>query len=313
MSYEINLLSIVVPIYNDEEVLTELCKRLTAVMETLPCKNHEFVFVDDGSRDNSWKRMLELQQQYPEIVAIKLAGNFGQQNAIAAGFGKAQGDIVILMDSDLQDRPEDIHKLIDALYEKNTSMAISQWISRKDTPFKKFVSKLFYNVSNRLTTIKIQPRLGCFRALRKNVIDELQHFPETTSTTLSILYFIEPNYTIVPLDRDARFAGASGYNMKKMLSLAMTRILAYSMFPLRFMTASGLLLCLSSFILATILIVQRLCGNIIPGWTSMIVLMLLLFGINFAFLGIFGEYIGMIYREVKQRPKYIIQETRKKG
>lgn len=308
MNYEINLLSIVVPIYNDEEVLPELCKRLAAAMETLPCKAHEFVFIDDGSRDRSWNTILELQKQYPEIVAVKLAGNFGQQNAIAAGFDRAGGDIIVLMDSDLQDKPEDIHKLVDALYAHNTSMAIAQWISRKDTSFKMLVSKLFFQVSNSITSIKVEPRLGCFRALRRHMIDGLKQFPETTSTTLSILYFIERNYVCVPLERDARFAGTSGYNLKKMFSLAMSRILSYSMFPLRVMTATGLLLCLSSFLVVIALVVRRFYGSVVPGWTSLIALILLLFGVNFAFLGVFGEYIGMIYKEVKRRPKYVIEQ-----
>lgn len=305
----INLLSIVIPVYNDEEVLFELHRRLNNVVPTLKI-NYEIVLIDDGSRDNSWLIMCQLKESDEHIVAVKLSRNFGQQNSIAAGLSVAKGDIIVLMDSDLQDRPEDIPLLLERLEESGAQMAIAQWLSRKDTGFKKFVSKLFFIVSDKITDIHILPRLGNFRAMRRSVLDELKNFPEKTATTMSLLYFIGSNYVPVPLTRDARYAGKSGYNLRKMLALTFSRIFSFSIFPIRLATYIGFLITLISFTLGIVLIVRYFGGNVVPGWTSMIVLTLFLSGINFAFLGIIGEYLGRIFLETKNRPKFIIETIR---
>lgn len=301
-------LSIVIPIYNDEEVLHELLRRVTPVAVQLAESDYEIILVDDGSRDQSWNVMQELQSSYSNVVAVKLARNFGQQNSIAAGLSLAQGEYIVLMDSDLQDRPEDIPVLLNALLESNASMAIAQWISRKDTGLKKFVSNLFFRVSDKITTIHIQPKLGIFRVMKRSVVDELKNFPEKTATTISLLYFIGSDYVAVPLKRDARFAGTSGYNLSKMLSLTFARIFSFSLFPIRLATYTGFAITLLSFIVGIVLIIRRLMGLVAPGWTSIIVLILFLFGLNFAFLGIIGEYLGKIFLETKQRPKFIISK-----
>lgn len=301
-------LSIVVPIYNDEEVLPELLRRLSPVASSLAGLDYEIILVDDGSHDLSWPVILDLKKSYENIVAVKLARNFGQQNSIAAGLSVAQGEYIVLMDSDLQDRPEDIPVLLDALRESNASMAIAQWISRKDTGLKKFVSNLFFKVSDKITSIHIKPKLGIFRVMKRSVVEELKNFPEKTATTISLLYYIGSDYVAVPLKRDARFAGSSGYNLSKMLSLTFARIFSFSLFPIRLATYTGFAVTLFSFIIGVILIIRRLMGLVAPGWTSIIVLILFLFGLNFAFLGIIGEYLGKIFLETKQRPKYIISK-----
>jgi glycosyltransferase involved in cell wall biosynthesis len=153
------------------------------------------------------------------------------------------------------------------------------------------------------------PRLGIFRVMKKSVVDELRNFPERTATAVSLLYFIGSKYVAVPLKRDARFAGKSGYNLSKMLTLTFARIFSFSMFPIRLVTYLGALLCVGSMIAACALIIYKLVGNVVAGWTSMMVLMLFLFGLNFAFLGVLGEYIGRIFLETKQRPNYIIEQV----
>ncbi len=301
-----SLLSIVIPVYNDQEVLYELHHRLNDVIPSLNT-NYEIVLVDDGSHDNSWSIMGQLRKIDEHIVAVKLSRNFGQQNSIAAGLNVAKGDVIVLMDSDLQDRPEDIPILLDRLEKSGAQMAIAQWQSRQDTGFKKFVSKLFFEVSDKITDIHILPRLGNFRAMRRSVLEELKNFPEKTATTMSLLYYIGNNYVPVPLTRDARFAGKSGYNLRKMLGLTFARIFSFSLFPIRLATYSGFFLTFLSMLVSLILIIRWYLGNVVPGWTSMIVLMLFLSGMNFAFLGIIGEYLGKIFLETKQRPKYIIE------
>lgn len=304
-----NSLSVVIPIYNDQEVIAELLRRLTAVLESI-VSDYEIILIDDGSRDNSWAIMNEERKQREHLRIARLSRNFGQQNAIAAGLSLTTKELIVLMDSDLQDRPEDIPVLIDALLaDPEATMAIAQWEERKDSRMKKAVSRLFQIVSNRITDIHQMPRLGIFRVMKKSVVDELRNFPERTATAVSLLYFIGHKYVAVPLKRDARFAGSSGYNLRKMLALTFARIFSFSMFPIRMVTYMGALLCIGSMLAACGLIIYKLVGNVVTGWTSMMVLMLFLFGLNFAFLGILGEYIGRIFLETKQRPNYIIEQV----
>ncbi len=304
-----NSLSVVIPIYNDQEVIAELLRRLTAVLEII-VSDYEIILIDDGSRDNSWAIMNEERKQREHLRIARLSRNFGQQNAIAAGLSLTTKELIVLMDSDLQDRPEDIPVLIDALLaDPEATMAIAQWEERKDSRMKKAVSRLFQIVSNRITDIHQMPRLGIFRVMKKSVVDELRNFPERTATAVSLLYFIGHKYVAVPLKRDARFAGSSGYNLRKMLALTFARIFSFSMFPIRMVTYMGALLCIGSMLAACGLIIYKLVGNVVTGWTSMMVLMLFLFGLNFAFLGILGEYIGRIFLETKQRPNYIIEQV----
>ena len=298
----------VVPIYNDEEVIAELHRRLRPVMEQITA-DYEIILVDDGSRDRSWEKMLEVRRGNERIKAVRLSLNFGQQSAIAAGLSLTSKELIVLMDSDLQDRPEDIPVLIDALQaDPQATMAIAQWEERKDSRMKLAVSRLFQRVSNSITEIHTLPRLGIFRVMKKSVVDELQKFPEKTATTVSLLYYIGSKYVAVPLKRDARFAGKSGYNISKMLALTFARIFSFSMFPIRIVTYLGAILCIGSMIAALALVIYKMVGNVVAGWTSMMVLMLFLFGLNFAFLGVLGEYIGRIFLETKQRPKFMIGE-----
>ena len=301
-------ISVVVPIYNDSEVIHELIKRLSPVLESITA-DYEIILVDDGSRDDSWLQMLAVRQANASIKAVRLSRNFGQQSAIAAGLSLTSKELIVLMDSDLQDRPEDIPVLIDALLaDEKATMAIAQWEERKDSRFKLAVSRLFQRVSNSITEIHTMPRLGIFRVMKKSVVEELRNFPEKTATTVSLLYYIGSRYVAVPLKRDARFAGKSGYSLSKMLALTFARIFSFSMFPIRIVTYLGALLCVGSMVTALALIIYKLVGNVVAGWTSMMVLMLFLFGLNFAFLGVLGEYIGRIFLETKQRPKFMIDE-----
>ena len=248
-------LSILIPVFNNQDVLEELHKRLVQVLPQL-CNEYEIVLVDDGSKDNSWAKIEALKKQNDHIVGIKLMRNFGQQNAIAAGLEHVSGDIVVLMDSDLQDRPEDIPKLVEALLQNDASMAIAKWKSRTDSSFKRLLSQLFFRLSQRITKIKHQPNLGVFRAIRREVVEELKKYQEKTSSTLSLLYWIGMDYTTVELERDKRFSGKSGYTFKKMIKLALDRVFSFSMFPIRVAIYSGLIISILSFFYGLILIIR---------------------------------------------------------
>lgn len=304
------LISVLIPVYNNHDVLDELHRRLVQALAPL-YRDYEIVLVDDGSKDSSWQKIEALKKQDPHVVGIKLMRNFGQHNAIAAGLEHVAGDIVVLMDADLQDRPEDIPRLVEALLQGDASMAIARWKSRTDSFFKLFLSRLFFRVSQRITKIKHQPNLGVFRAMRKEVVEELKKYQEKTSSTLSLLYWIGMDFTTVDLAREDRFAGKSAYTLKKMFKLALDRIFSFSMFPIRVAIYSGLTISILSFLFLIVLIIRYMSGQVAPGWTSTIVLVLFFFGMNFIFLGIIGEYLGRIFLESKHRPKFIIKKILK--
>ena len=300
-----------IPVYNDEDVLGETYKRLFPVAEKLS-DDYEILFVDDGSKDNSLSVLTTLQNKNDRIEVLKLARNFGQANAIAAGFDYGKKDVFVILDSDLQDRPEDIHKLLDAMVRKNVNMAIARWISREDSFFKVTASRMFHYVTNRITNVHYVPKLGMFRAIRREIIEEVQKYQETTATPISLLYWMGYDFAVVDLKRDSRFAGGSGYTIKKMFQLAFDRIFSFSLFPIRLASLMGIISGISSILLALYYVYQRLVfNNILPGWTSLIVIVLFLFGINFIFLGIIGEYLGRIFLETKKRPKFIVDKILK--
>jgi len=302
----IAFISIIVPVYNDLLVLDELNSRLMNIIPSL-CDDFEIILVEDGSKDGSWAKIEELNKANLHIVGIKLMRNFGQQNSIAAGMDHTRGDVIVIMDSDLQDRPEDIPKLIQAMEIEHKDMAIAKWISRKDTFIKKFFSGLFFKVSKRITKINHEPGLGVFRAIRRTALNQILCIPEKTGTIISLIYWSGIEYAVVELHRDPRYAGSSGYNLKKMLKLTFDRIFSYSLFPIRIASTIGVIIGIASFLFGVFLIIRKvLFENIAAGWTSTLVVLAFLFGLNFFFLGIIGEYLGRIYLETKSRPKYVI-------
>jgi glycosyltransferase involved in cell wall biosynthesis len=301
-------LSVVVPFYNDQEVVEELCLRLKSVLE-INFEQFEIIFIDDCSKDQTWDKLISNTKNFKNTTLLKLHKNSGQQNAISAGLDISKGDFIILMDSDLQDRPEDIPILVKALLSnEECQMAISRWITREDSLVKKALSKLFNKLTLKITGIRHHENLGVFRVIKREVLNELSKYNEKTAPPLSLIYWIGFHYVPVDLIRDKRFAGKTGYNLKKMFSLAMSRIFSYSMFPIRLAIYSGIIIACISFIGAIFLIFQKVYGNVVPGWTSIITLILFLFGLNFIFLGIIGEYLGRIFLESKNRPRYHINK-----
>lgn len=301
-------LSVVIPVYNDSEVLSALYERLMPVLNGL-CQDYEVVMVDDGSSDDSFSIMSELRAKDDKLVLLKLTRNFGQANAITAGLENARYEYMAIMDSDLQDPPEFLVNLLNACIESGSDMAIARRVSRKDNWLKRLMSNLFNRISLWATTIKVQPGMGVFRVMTKKSFDKIRDVPEATGTTLSLMYWSGFRYVTVDLDRDERHAGESGYTIRKMFQLAMDRIFSYSLWPLRLATMLGFLVALISFFLGLLIIIRRLFLYVsIPGWASSNVLILFMFGLNFIIMGIIGEYIGRIYMEAKRRPKYVIEK-----
>lgn len=302
-------ISVVIPVYNDEAVLPELHRRLRTALDKLT-QNSEILFIEDGSQDGSMNVLLELHRRDASVRILQLTRNFGQANAVAAGLDHARGEVVILMDSDLQDRPEDIEKLVAALQEHNVPVAIAHWSIRRDPFLKVTFSRLFNALINRISNIRYATRTRVFRAIRRDMLVILQQFSEKTSTPLSLLCWAGCDFVLVDLDRDIRYAGSSGYSPRKLLRLAIDRIFSHSLLPIRAAFAPGILLIFAGIVTAAVSIFSGLSPAAdVTVWVPIAAFLLILLGLNFIFLGIIGEYLGRIYEEVRKRPKYIIKET----
>jgi glycosyltransferase involved in cell wall biosynthesis len=252
-----------------------------------------------------------LQRDDPTLRILELTKNYGQSSAIAAGLDHCRGEVTVLIDSDLQDRPEDIPKLLDAMVEKKVPMAISRRATRDEPWLKIAVSNAFHRVANRISGIRQPLHLGVFRAIHRDLVDELHKLPETSAPPLSLLSWMGHRFAVVDTDRDARYAGKSGYTIAKMVSLALDRIFSYSLFPIRLATLCGVLLSLASFGLIGFFLVRwAVLDRIVPGWTSLMVTMLFLSGVNLLFLGIIGEYLWRTFLETKRRPRYVVRRFR---
>ncbi|MEA2104722.1 MAG: glycosyltransferase family 2 protein [Candidatus Cloacimonadota bacterium] len=219
-------LSIIIPIFNDEEVIFKLIGRLIPVVKSFSSQ-YEILFIDDGSWDETFNLLKKYRAKNDKIKIIKLSKNYGQSNAITAGLDNAKGKILVIMDSDLQDKPEDIPILLAALEENNVPMVIAKWEKRKTQFWKRCVANLFFRISNLITDIHHPPNLGVFRAFYKILYDENIKNTDYSGTTLSQFYKLKFDYQIVNLQRDSRFAGNSGYNLKKMIKLALDRIIPH--------------------------------------------------------------------------------------
>jgi len=302
-------LDVVVPLYNDEEVIQELCKTVFTVLEE-QFKSVRLILIDDGSHDDTYHTAKKMRKEFDKTEVIRLAGNYGQHRAILAGLRATKADIVAVMDSDLQDRPEHISIMVDRMIEEDTSMAIAKRIRRVDSRMKKITSRLFGAVSNILVPFKVDPHLGAFRVIRKSVVNQVCAVKEHTGTPFSMLYSLQVPFTIVELERDARIAGTTGYTFKKSLKLASDRIMTYSTKPIRLAIVLGVLFGLFSMGIAGYSIINYVIQDkVAPGWTSIVFVTSFFGGLNLLFLGILGEYIGRIYIESRGVPNYMIQDS----
>ena len=302
-------LDIVVPLYNDEEVVETLCQTVFSRLENT-FKAVRLILIDDGSVDESYNLALRMREANNGIEVIKLAGNFGQHRAILAGLRSTSADLVAVMDSDLQDRPEHIPLLVERMLEDGTSLAIARRTRRADGLRKRLFSRMFAATSNLLVPFKVDPHLGAFRVMRQGVVKQICDVKEHTGTPFSMLYSLRVPYSAVDLEREARTAGTTGYTFKKSLKLASDRIMTYSIKPIRLAIILGIMFGLFSIAIAGYSIVNYILEDrVAPGWTSIVFVTSFFGGLNLLFLGILGEYIGRIYIESRGVPNYIIQDS----
>ncbi|MEB3187523.1 MAG: glycosyltransferase family 2 protein [bacterium] len=300
--------SIVVPIYNEEEVLPELYRRLTGAMDAQG-ETYELVFVNDGSRDRSLELLRGLADGDARLKVIDFARNFGHQAAITAGMDLATGDAVVVIDADLQDPPEVIARLAEKWREGYEVVYAIREKRQGDSLFKRSTAAAFYRLLRRVTSVDIPLDTGDFRLMDRRAIEAFKGLRERHRFVRGLVSWIGFRQTGVAFVRDERHAGVTKYPLRKMLKFAFDGLTSFSFAPLQLATYSGFVTAFTAFLgILWVVWVKLFTTEALPGWASQIVCTLLLGGIQLISLGIIGEYIGRIYDEVKGRPLYITRE-----
>jgi glycosyltransferase involved in cell wall biosynthesis len=301
--------SLVIPLYNEEEVFPELCAALDALMARMDGAS-EVIFVDDGSRDRTGALAVRQCHADPRYRLVRLSRNFGHQLAITAGMDRAGGDAVIVMDADLQDPPELVLEMI-AKWKEGFDVVYAQRIERAgESRFKRATAHLFYRFISRIANVDIPPDTGDFRLIDRAVLAAFGRMRERDRFVRGMFAWMGFRQTAVRFERPARAAGATKYSLGKMVSLALNGIVSFSDAPLRLALWVGAVVSLCAIAYGFYVIAMWLGhAQLVPGWSSTIVIVAFLSGINMLMTGLMGLYVGRIYNEVKARPLYLVRET----
>lgn len=302
-------ISIVVPMYNEEAVFHTLFRELEETLSQLDV-TYEIICVDDGSKDKTRELLMAKTQQDPRVKAVILSRNFGKEAAMTAAIDYATGDAVIPIDADLQDPPELIGQMIekwregfDVVYAKRVSRAT-------DTPMKRSTAGLFYRVFNMLSEIPIPENVGDYRLMDRRVVDAIKLLPEKDRFMKGLFCWPGFSNTAIEFERPERAEGETKFNYWKLWNFAINGITSFSSFPVRLGVYLGLIVSAVAFVYGVIIMVKTLFTGVeVPGYASMMVVMLFIGGIQLFFLGLLGEYIGRIYKEVKNRPIYMVDKA----
>lgn len=299
--------SIVVPLYNEQEVVMESYRRLKHVMDSVE-ESYEIVFVNDGSRDNTAFIVERICEEDKNIKLVDFSRNFGHQIAITAGMDYATGDAIVVIDGDLQDPPEVIPQMIDK-WKEGFEIVYGKRISRKgETFFKKITAKAFYRLLNSMTDVEIPVDTGDFRLIDRKVCNALKKVKERNRYIRGLISWLGFKQTAVEFARDKRFAGETKYPFKKMIRFAFDAITSFSHKPLKLASYAGFILSIASFLyMLFVIYIKLFTYKTVEGWASILAVNLFFYGIILSILGINGEYIGRIYDEEKGRPLYIIK------
>lgn len=302
--------SIIVPMYNEEEVIRHTYAKLKEVMDGYG-EPYELVFVNDGSKDQTVEIVEAICQQDQNVRLVNFSRNFGHQIAITAGMDYAQGDAIIIIDADLQDPPEVMLKMIEK-WKEGYEVVYGKRLKRKgETAFKKITALMFYRTMRSLTNFDIPMDTGDFRLIDRKVCDVLRGLKEKNRFVRGLVSWVGFRQTMVEYVREERFAGETKYPLKKMISFAVDGITSFSYKPLKIATYIGFTLSATSFVYLLVVLSQRLfTSTTVAGWTTIVAINLLFNGIILMLLGLIGEYIGRIYDESKNRPLYIVREAR---
>lgn len=302
-------LSVVIPLYNESGSLWDLHFRLTSAVAELPIADYELVFVDDGSRDNTFAEVGRLAAADPAIRAIRFARNFGKEAAMAAGLRAARGDVIVLMDGDLQHPPELIPAMF-ARWQGGAKMVTAVRRSRDTDPWlRRQLSRAFYSLFKRVSEVALEEGGGDFRLFDRAVVDAINSLPERTRFMKGITSWVGFRQETIDFEPAERAAGASAWSLWRLLRYALDGLSAFSTLPLRVWSMIGMAISGVSVLYGGFLVVRTFVFGIdVPGYASIIVSILFLSGIQLISLGVLGEYIGRIFTEVKQRPLYLVSE-----
>lgn len=307
------IMYIVIPCYNEEEVLEETTKKLKIKLEKLIsdkiiAEKSRVMYVNDGSKDKTWEIIKYINKKEKLFTGISLSRNRGHQNALLAGLitAKKHADFVISMDADLQDDINAIDEMIEKYYEGNEIVYGVRSARKKDTFFKRFTAESFYKIMNKLG-VEVVFNHADYRLTSKKVLDNLENFEEVNLFLRGMFPLIGYKSDIVYYERNERFAGESKYPLKKMINFAVDGITSFSVKPIRLILNVGIIIFIISIIMILYALINKIIGNTVSGWTFIVCSIWLIAGVQMMSLGVIGEYIGKIYNETKRRPKYIIE------
>ena len=302
-------ISIVVPLYNEEKNIRLMHDRLVSSILKIT-SNFEIIYVNDGSKDNSFLELLKLSNEDERVKYINFSRNFGHQIAVTAGLDYSKGTAVVIIDGDLQDPPEVIPEMY-AMYKEGFEVVYGQRLKRKgDNFFKKITAKYFYRILKKITSISIPLDTGDFRLIDRKIVNDLKNMPEQNKFLRGQIAWLGYRQTSVFFERDERKFGETGYPFSKMLKFALDGITGFSDVPLQFVTKTGIFISFISFLVILYAIFSHfILERTITGWTSLIISSMFIGGVQLISVGIIGEYISRINKNVQNRPLYIVSET----
>ncbi|NLI96656.1 MAG: glycosyltransferase [Synergistaceae bacterium] len=303
------LLSVVIPVYNEEESLPLLFDRLMPVLENLN-RPYEVVFINDGSRDRSLPLLLECRDRFPgRVTIVDFNGNFGQHMAIMAGFAQARGEMIVTMDADLQNPPEEIPRILQAM-EAGHDVVGTIRSGRQDPLFRKFASKLVNRISNRITGLKLHD-YGCMmRGYNRRIVNFINQCKETTTFIPALAQKFAMNPVEIQIAHSEREQGQSKYGLYRLIRLNFDLMTGFSLIPLQAVTMLGMIVSILSFLFSVFLLLRRLIvGPEVEGVFTLMAVSFFLMGITLFSVGLVGEYIGRIYQEVRERPRFVIRKV----
>jgi len=303
-------LSVVIPCFNEEACLPELYRRLTAAARTAVGEDYELVLINDGSRDRTWPVMRQLADTDRHVLGINLSRNHGHQLALTAGLDLCRGEKILIIDADLQDPPELLPAMLEAMRGQEADVVYGVRRSRAgETAFKRATAHGFYRMLSRATEIDIPVDTGDFRLMSRRALAALLAMPEQSRFIRGMVAWIGFRQVPFAYDRDQRFAGETKYPFRKMLRFAFDALTGFSSAPLKLASHAGLALSLGSLLMIAYIAYAWFTGRNIQGWTSLMLVVVVLGAVQMFVLALMGEYIGRLYNEVKGRPLYIVQEV----
>ena len=304
---EARLVSVVVPMFNEEGTAEELYERIGRALAHVP---FEVVAVDDGSTDATQGILARLADQDDRLKVVTLSRNFGHQTALTAGLDHASGDVVVTIDADLQDPPELIPDMLARWSEGSDVVYAVRKERQGETRFKRSTARVFYRVLERLSDVPVAPDAGDFRLLDRRAVDAVLSMGERNRYLRGMTVWVGYTQTAIEYTRGPRRAGTTKYPLRRMVRFALDAIASFSHVPLQIATVVGFVIALFAFLCIPVAIGVRIAGEFVPGVTTTVVAVLLLGGIQLMAIGMIGEYVGRIYDEVKRRPLYLVRERR---